>query len=156
MQPIRKEPSQTENAYRHRARKLAAQIGCTVEIERMGHYNNIWVFGPREVYGRDIVDRDIHREDPREGSHICFGWAAVHSALHDYRRDLHFHWLGIDAATTDRIVTESPYELREHWLDTGDVLTGLVLADWFEEHGKDDLATSIRKATGQPLTPPRI
>lgn len=67
---------------RSKAKRLAAQYGIEIEIDRIdvGYYH-YWVTGPEGVYPNDVGD-------PWEGDHIGTSWSEVLNRVEVYVEDL--------------------------------------------------------------------
>lgn len=141
---------------RRKCRKLANELGCTIEYER--EIDVYWVYGPDEVYNPpdDYVPGEVRgrhkdtRRDLREGNHNCYSYEEVWNTLQDYRIDLMMHWLGLSAEDFDTIqnsnggllapLLEPKISCPEFHTRSG------ILADWLEEYGDAGVATRFRKA----------
>jgi len=145
----------TTNTWRRRCMKLADEVGCTLESERVRVGAEItttyWIHPPDDVY-----EGDNPREDPLNGLHAFKSWERVLEALEGYRIDMHFWRYEIGTSDTNGVLEAAGgagRELLKAWIDDGKPALGLVLADWLRDNGRGDLADAlhagIMKATGR-------
>jgi hypothetical protein len=139
-----KKPGTSERSTRQRCQVLVENLGCLIEREHMGYGSYTWwVYGPEEVYG--FANTEPERTDPCEGDHACAGWIEVEYKLLDYALDLAFHAASIDSTVTSRILEEADQGMLASVIQSGgDKNHWLVLADWFLDQQKDDLAATIQ------------